>query len=190
MRSEMSKYEANEEKELRPHSYDGILEFDKRLPNWWLFTLYATVIFSVGYWAYYHWTGHMEDGWVRVKSELEAVRLAALSQGAPPDDQQLWNFSRDAKIVSAGEKTFRATCAACHGENLQGGIGPNLTDGQWIHGGRPMDLFHTVVNGVAEKGMPTWGPVLGQQRIAEVVAFIISKNPTMEKPPGGGDVVQ
>lgn len=171
-----------EEKELRHHCYDGIQEFDKRLPNWWLFTLYATIIFSVGYWAYYHWTGHMEDGWVRVKSELEAIRLAALAQGAPPDDLQLWNFSRDAKIVAAGEKTFKASCAACHGEDLHGGIGPNLVDAEWIHGGKPMDLFNTVVNGVTEKGMPTWGPVLGQQRIAEVVAYIISQNPTIERP--------
>lgn len=172
----------NDDDALRPHSYDGIQEYDKRLPNWWLFTLYGAIIFSVGYWAYYHWTGHMEQGWVRVQSQIEAIRLAALAQGEPPDALQLWNFSRDANIVSAGEKTFMSSCAACHGEDLKGGIGKNLTDAEWVHGGTPMDIFTVIQEGVADKGMPTWGPLLGQQRIAEVTAFIISRNDTIQKP--------
>jgi cytochrome c oxidase cbb3-type subunit 3 len=167
---------------LRPHSYDGIQEYDKRLPNWWLFTLYGAIIFSIGYWAYYHWTDHMEQGWVRVQSEIEAVKLAALAQGEPPNNVQLWNFSRDPKIVAAGQKTYLSTCAACHGENLEGGIGQNLVDAEWIHGGTPIAIFNVVRDGVLDKGMPTWGPVLGQQRMAEVVAYLISKNPTVEKP--------
>ncbi len=167
---------------LRPHTYDGIHEYDKRLPNWWLFTLYGAIIFSIGYWAYYHWTDHMEHGWVRVQQQIEAVKLAALGQGEPPSAIQLWNFSRDASIVAAGEKTYKSTCVACHGENLEGGIGQNLVDAEWVHGGDPLSIFNTVRDGVLDKGMPTWGPVLGQQRIAEVVAYIISKNPTIEKP--------
>jgi len=172
----------DEDEALRPHSYDGIQEYDKRLPNWWLFTLYGAVIFSVGYWAYFHWTGHMEQGWVRVQSRMEAIKLAALNHGEPPDNLQIWNFSRDPKIVEAGRKTYMTTCAACHGENLKGGIGQDLTDATWIHGGKPMDIFATVRDGVIAKGMPTWGPLLGQQRMAEVVAFIISQNPTVEQP--------
>jgi cytochrome c oxidase cbb3-type subunit III len=167
---------------LRPHSYDGIQEYDKRLPNWWLFTLYGAIVFSVGYWAYYHWTGHMQHGWVRVQSQIEAVKLAALSQGEPPDNLQLWNFSRDPKITATGEKTYVSTCAACHGPNLEGGIGQNLVDAEFIHGNTPMDLFRTVNEGVTDKGMPAWGPLLGQQRIAEVVAYVISRNPSIAEP--------
>lgn len=172
-----------EDDALRPHVYDGIQEYDKRLPNWWLFTLYGAIVFSVGYWAYFHWTDHMEHGWVRVQSQIEAVRLAALAQGEPPDDFQLWSFSRDAGIVSAGEKTFMSSCAACHGVNLEGGIGQNLTDAEWVHGGDPLDIFRVIQEGVTDKGMPAWGPLLGQQRIAEVTAFIISRNDTIPQPP-------
>jgi len=31
------------------HSWDGIEELNNPLPRWWLWTLYATIIFSIGY---------------------------------------------------------------------------------------------------------------------------------------------
>ena len=39
---------------LRPHSFAGIQEYDKRLPRWWLLTLYGAMVFAATYWAYYH----------------------------------------------------------------------------------------------------------------------------------------
>jgi cytochrome c oxidase cbb3-type subunit 3 len=84
--------------------------------------------------------------------------------------------------VAAGEKTYTSTCVACHGADLKGGIGQNLTDATWIHGGTPIEIFAVIRDGVIEKGMPTWGPLLGQQRMAEVVAYLISKNPTIQEP--------
>lgn len=168
---------------LRPHTYDGIQEYDKRLPNWWLFTLYGAIVFSIGYWAYYHWTDHLEPGWVRVQRQIEEVKLAALSHGEPPNDRQLWEFSRDPQIVAAGRETYLSTCAACHGEDMTGGIGLNLVDASWVHGGQPMEIFRTVNEGVTDKGMPSWGPLLGQRRIAEVVAYLISQNPSIPEPP-------
>lgn len=174
---------SDNDKELRPHVYDGIQEYDQRLPNWWLFTLYGAIVFAVGYWAYFHWTDHMQKGWVRVQSQIEALRLAALEHGEPPTNAQIYSFSRDAKIIEAGHKTFTSSCVACHGEDLQGGIGESLVDATWLHGGTPMEIFNTVRSGVTDKGMPSWGPILGQQRIAEVVAYIISKNPNITEPP-------
>lgn len=169
---------------LRHHTYDGIREFDKRLPNWWLFTLYGAIVFSAAYWAYYHWSAHMVPGYVRVERQIEEIQKAALTGGAAPTDIQLWNLSRDPSVVEEGHKIYTANCVACHGQNLEGGIGQNLVDATWIHGGKPTDIYNTVTKGVIDKGMPVWGPVLGGSRIADVVAFVISKNPNIEKPPG------
>ena len=55
-----------------------------------------------------------------------------------------------------------------------GNIGPNLTDGYWLHGGQADDIYKIVTEGVPGKGMPTWGPVLGDERVAAVVAYVIS----------------
>ena len=167
---------------LRHHTYDGIQEYDKRLPNWWLFTLYGAIVFSAAYWAYYHWSSHMIPGYVRVERQIEEIQKAALAGGGVPTDIQLWNLSQDPAVVEAGQKVYAANCVACHGQNLEGGIGQNLVDATWVHGGKPTDIYTTIQKGVLEKGMPVWGPVLGGARIADLVAFVISKNPTIEKP--------
>ena len=174
--------EPHDTDELRHHSYDGIQEYDKKLPNWWLFTLYGAIIYAAGYWAYFEWTAHMQPGYVRVEQRLVEFQKNALNSGAAPTDAQLWTMSTDPAVVASGEKLYKTNCVACHGPELKGGIGQNLTDATWIHGGKPVDIYNTLMKGVAAKGMPTWGPVLGPSRVAEVAAFVISKNSTIEKP--------
>jgi len=107
----------------------------------------------------------------RELTRIEAAKLAAVSK---LDDDSLWKMSRNAAFVDAGRATFLTTCATCHNAKLTGGIGPNLLDQQWIHGGKPTAVYQTVTNGVPAKGMPTWGPVLGVKKITEVVAFVMS----------------
>jgi cytochrome c oxidase cbb3-type subunit 3 len=159
---------------LRPHSFDGIQEYDKRLPNWWLVTFYATIIFWVGYWFYYERAHLGPTDTQAVERQLAAIEAARLAAAPSVDDASLWKMSRNATFVEAGRATFNTTCASCHTEKLTGAIGPNLVDRLWIHGGRPTDLYRTVNEGVLAKGMPPWGPVLGAKKISESVAYILS----------------
>jgi len=159
---------------FRPHSYDGIREYDKRLPNWWLWTFYVTIIFAVIYWLYYFTTGVGPDDPTALARELARIETAKLEAVATLSDDALWKMSRNDAFVAAGRATFETTCATCHNVKLTGGIGPNLLDQQWIHGGKPTEIFQTVTTGVPAKGMPTWGPVLGTKKITEVVAYILS----------------
>jgi cytochrome c oxidase cbb3-type subunit III len=166
---------------IRPHTFDGIQEYDKRLPNWWLLTFYGAIAFSIVYWFYYAHTSLVPKPGAQIEAEMariEAVKLASSSETL--DDGSLWQMSRNAVFVDAGASTFKSTCSSCHGEQLGGGIGPSLVDKAWLHGGRPTDIVATVTNGVAAKGMPTWGPVLGTKKITEVVAFILSKHDPAE----------
>jgi cytochrome c oxidase cbb3-type subunit 3 len=167
---------------IRDHTYDGIQEYDKRLPNWWLFTLYGAIVFSVGYWGYFEWTGHRVPGRETVTQQIAELQKRALSSGAALNDDQLWKMSQDPVVVASGEKIYTANCVACHGPALAGGIGANLVDNQWVHGGNPTDVYKTISEGVAAKGMPVWGPVLGPERIAEVVAFIMNHHSPEAKP--------
>lgn len=159
---------------IRPHTFDGIQEYDKRLPNWWLFTLYITMVFWVGYWFYYHRAHLGLSQTAQVEQQLAQLEAAKLAAAPSLDDASLWKMSRNPVFVDAGRATFDSTCASCHNVKLTGGIGANLIDHLWIHGGKPMEILNTVTNGVPAKGMPTWGPVLGAKKISEVVAYVLS----------------
>jgi cytochrome c oxidase cbb3-type subunit III len=162
------------EEPLRAHSFDGIQEYDKRLPNWWLWCLYGAIAFSLVYWAYFHaWQFGKDPGYV-LQQRMEENKMVAQRAAGVISDEILWAMSRDAKIVEAGRATYGTTCASCHLPDLAGAIGPNLKDEVWIHGGAPLQLINTINKGVIEKGMPTWGPVLGAGKINEVTAFILS----------------
>ena len=175
--------EAPLDDDLRPHSFDGIQEYDKRLPNWWLFTLYGTIVFSFGYWSlFHHWRIAKEPG-DAVTEEIQQNALLAAKNSGTVTDQQMWAMSRDPATVGAGRATFSTTCVACHGDHLQGKIGPTLIKEVWLHGGKPMEIIHTITNGVPVKGMPTWGPILGRNKIMEVAAFILSFRVPPKLPP-------
>jgi cytochrome c oxidase cbb3-type subunit III len=163
-----------EDDQLRHHSFDGIQEFDKRLPNWWLMTLYGAILFWVGYWAYFQWFRVGLTGQQTVEQEMAQIEAARLASAPTTDDASLWKMSRNPVFISAGHATFNSTCASCHTEKLTGAIGPNLLDRLWIHGGKPSDLYVVVDKGVLAKGMPPWGPVIGAKKAAEVVAYILS----------------
>jgi cytochrome c oxidase cbb3-type subunit 3 len=80
------------------------------------------------------------------------------------------------EAVAAGKEIYTANCVACHGPTMQGGIGPSLVDTVWIHGGNPEQILATITNGVPEKGMLTWGPILGPEKVAQVAAYVVSEN--------------
>jgi len=161
---------------LRPHTYDGIQEYDKRLPNWWLFTLYGAIAFSVVYWAYYHTYGLGISPGEEVQKELADNRKRAELNSGVLTDNLIYDLSQDHTVIAKGKATFDTTCASCHKPDLTGLIGPNLTDHEWIHGGKPLEAVKTISEGVLTKGMPSWASVLGRQKITEVAAYIFSKH--------------
>ncbi len=74
----------------------------------------------------------------------------------------------------AGE-LWRDTCAACHGRRGEGLIGPNLTDGAWLHGSRPTEIYTVVADGVVQRGMPGWRAVLGDEKVALLTAYVLAE---------------
>lgn len=173
------------------HRYDDIEEFDNHLPNWWLITLYGAVVFAIGYWFHYEvlhsGPSTMESYEQSVAADRRAAAERARRAGAMTDDA-LVTLSHDGATVASGRALFMTNCVACHTATGGGNIGPNLTDNAWIHGGRPTQIFRTVLDGVPAKGMVAWGPQLGETGVQSVVAYVLTLRNTNVpggKPPQG-----
>lgn len=159
---------------LREHAFDGIQEFDNRLPNWWLWSLYLTCIFSVGYWIHYHilGTGNQPGAAYLIEEQAGKARVDAEMAKNPVTEELLQRLAREPASVAAGRQFFVANCVQCHLEDASGSIGPNLTDEYWLYGGTAMDLWETVMEG-RPNGMQPWKSH-GRGAVQEVVAYLLS----------------
>jgi cytochrome c oxidase cbb3-type subunit 3 len=96
----------------------------------------------------------------------------AFAQVAPDTPNPLAD-STDA--VEVGHALFgKMNCAGCHGYDLTGGMGPDLTDANWLYGGKPGEIFHTIAEGTP-RGMPAWKDKLTSDQIWQIVSYIQSK---------------
>jgi cytochrome c oxidase cbb3-type subunit 3 len=151
---------------------DGIQEYDNPLPDWWLGLLWASIIFAVAYGVHYHFIAH------RSPQKALAQELAEADRRWPADNPAAVAapLILTEQAAEAGAAVFTANCVPCHGANMQGGIGPNLLDDEWIHGGSPAEILKTITEGVAAKGMPPWGQILGAAKVREVAAYVVLQN--------------
>ncbi|MGD0676434.1 MAG: c-type cytochrome [Polyangiaceae bacterium] len=172
----MSDTDSSRLRSERGHVYDGIVEHDNELPLWWQLTLYGAVLFALVYWFGRRLDAieTRQEAYVREIATERAADAARARARGKIDDDLLVTLSKDPATVAKGRETFVTTCAPCHRLDGGGNIGPNLTDEYWLHGSRPTDVLRTVSEGVPNKGMPSWGPQLGEDRVEAVVAFVVS----------------
>ncbi len=160
---------------LRAHEFDGIQEYDNKLPNWWLWTLYGSIAFALAYWVVFHTLGVGKLPRESFQQEMVAAaeaQLARMSAGGLTDESLTLMSTIPAKVAE-GRKLFETYCVVCHGDQGQGLVGPNLTDDYWIHGPKPLDLHKVVTSGVPAKGMAAWGNQLGPARVESAVAYVL-----------------
>lgn len=178
-----------EEKNLEiPHSYDGIKELNNPVPHWFNFLFYGTLIFAAGYLYYYHigdGPGQDDEYMAEVVNADVAKKKFLAKSGTAIDENTV---KIDSTEILNGKGIFNANCIACHGENGEGLVGPNLTDEFWLHGGSVSDVFKVVKYGVPEKGMVSWEKNLSSKNISEVTNYIMSlkgTKPANAKAPQG-----
>ncbi len=159
------------------HSYDGIRELDNVAPPWFTIGFAFTIFFAVVYLYRYHVAesaplqiAEYEQEVQKAKVELE--NLAKTQPAATVDENNLKLLG--AADIAKGKELFIKNCATCHLADGGGSAGPNLTDDYWIHGGSLKDIFMTIKNGYADKGMPNWSTLLNPTQIDQVTSFIKS----------------
>jgi len=190
--------------ETTGHEWDGIREYNKPLPRWWLYTFYATIVWGIGYSiAYPAWPGvkeatpgllgystraevaqeiaRVEDANEAINEELVSVELASIS-----DDPELLTYA-----TNAGAAVYRSWCAQCHGSGAAGSSQegwaagyPNLLDDDWLWGGSIEEIHATINHGIRNETddmarwseMPAFGrdEILPEEEVVQVVNYVMS----------------
>jgi cytochrome c oxidase cbb3-type subunit 3 len=183
--------------ETTGHEWDGLKELNTPLPRWWLYTLYATILFSAVWVVLYPafpiqgWTGL--TGWTargalpaqlaaeRARQEPMLARLRDVTAEQIAADPELRGFA-----LAGGRVGFANNCAACHGAGGQGAAGgfPSLADDDWLYGGSFEAIHTTISHGVRagesdeERGiaMPAFltTQMLAPAQISDTAEFVLS----------------
>ena len=179
------------------HEWDGIKELNNPLPRWWLWTFYATIIFSIGYIIYYPAiplfeasTPGISGQTNRLALKVEMAEASAAKAGmfekiskstleTIRNDDELSRFA-----VAGGHSAFKVYCSQCHGSGAQGGPGyPNLNDDDWLWGGDLNAIYLSIKHGIRndenddarDSQMPSFGgdEILNKEEIAQVTQYVL-----------------
>lgn len=164
-----------EESILLDHDYDGIRELDNNLPPWWKYGFYLTIVVSFIYMIHYHITKTaplQKEEYANSVKKAEAEIAEFMKNSASNVDESTVKLLTDASELASGQDLFVGSCAACHGRAGEGGVGPNLTDDYWMHGGSVKDIFKTIKYGWPDKGMKSWKEDFSPVQIAQITSFI------------------
>ncbi len=180
--------------ETTGHEWDGIKELNNPLPRWWLWCLYLTIVWGIGYLiAYPAWpmidratTGllgystrgevaaeiaRFDDQNAALRAALATADLTTLAQ-----DEELNRFA-----IAGGAAVFRTNCSQCHGAGAAGAKGyPNLLDDDWLWGGQIESIAYSIRHGIRNdtdadalwSQMPAFEEILSDEEIDHVAAFV------------------
>lgn len=165
---------------LMGHDYDGIREYDNPTPGWWHAIFISSIVFSLAYVLVFHlssWSGGLTpDARHDAAAARADAKAFALLGELTSDGPSLMKFSVSETAVSKGRAIFASRCAACHGPNAGGmqDLGLNLTDDFGKNIRTPEDVHKTIAEGVTGTAMLPWTPVLGEDDVVLVSAYVIS----------------
>jgi len=163
------------------HVWDGDLrEMNNPLPRWWLWLFIITLVFAAVYGLAYPTLGIFAGtlGWTS-QGEYEAEVAKANADLQPLyaafDAQTPEQLSQDPKAMAVGERLFMNNCAQCHGSDAHGSKGfPNLTDGDWLHGGTTDKIKESITQGRIGQMPPMAAAVGSPDDIRNVSHYVLS----------------
>jgi cytochrome c oxidase cbb3-type subunit 3 len=163
------------------HVWDGDLrEMNNPLPRWWSYMFVLTIVFAFVYLALYPGLGSYPGqlGWTSRglhqsevdKGNKEIEPIYAKFLGMKPEE-----IAKDAQAMAIGERLYSNNCAVCHASDARGNKGfPNLTDGDWLHGGTPEKIQETIVQGRNGNMAPIAAAVGSADDVKNVANYVLS----------------
>ncbi|HYG31438.1 MAG TPA: cbb3-type cytochrome c oxidase N-terminal domain-containing protein, partial [Methylophilaceae bacterium] len=163
--------------EVTGHKWDEDLEeLNNPLPRWWIIFFYITIVFAVGYLALFPGLGAFQGwlGWSQVKQYEQEVAEANARYNPIFEKyltQDVAAVAADTDAVRRGQSLFLNYCAQCHGADARGSKGfPNLTDHDWLYGGDPAAIKHSIMQG-RQGMMPAMGKGFDAETLDNVTQY-------------------
>lgn len=160
------------------HGPDGLSEADHSMPRWMFLVFWGTIAWGIAYVVFMPGLGInlLKYSQYQVyEAEVAEAKAKFASAGGGDLATLLAAAVKDPAAVERGEATYKSSCAACHGAEGQGAIGPSFKDATWLYGGKPAEIAHTIAEGTA-KGMPPFKTSLSATQLSEVTAYIHAVN--------------
>ncbi|MDD2690483.1 MULTISPECIES: cytochrome-c oxidase, cbb3-type subunit III [Simplicispira] len=163
------------------HVWDeDLTEMNNPMPRWWMWLFVLTIIFSFAYLAIYPGLGKFAGkmGWsqygaydaemAQAKAELEPLYARFTSMTTE-------QVAQDPQAMAIGERLFMNNCAQCHGSDARGSKSfPNLTDGDWLHGGTPEKIRETLEKGRIGNMPPMAAAVGSPEDVRNLSHYVLS----------------
>jgi cytochrome c oxidase cbb3-type subunit 3 len=174
---------------LMRHEYDGIREYDNPTPGWWHILFLGSVVFSVFYGFFWHfspaaWT--LEEAWAS-RQTAENKRIFGAIGTLEADDASILRMTRNGTMMDVARSIYAGNCAQCHAPNggAGGGAYPgvNLTDDHFKNVRQLTDLYHVLTVGANNGAMPAWENRLSKNERIILAAYVSSLRGT--NVPGG-----
>jgi cytochrome c oxidase cbb3-type subunit 3 len=174
------KIDPDKDAESMGHVWDEDLEeLNNPLPMWWLYMFHFTIIFGVIYLVLYPGLGTFEGvlGWTQISEYQEEMDAAAEKYDPIFNkyvNQDLVAVSENPEANTIGKRLYATYCTQCHGSDARGARGyPDLTDDEWLWGGKPEDIKKTIMEGRIG-AMPAWQEVIGTEGVFNVTEYVRS----------------
>jgi cytochrome c oxidase cbb3-type subunit 3 len=154
------------------HNFDGIVENrETRPPVYFTVLFYGLILWGVIFSAYYLLSGWSSADEFRQKMDTHQQLQA---QQQPPQAATAGVVADKPQADTAAGKELSAShCAACHGAEGKGGIGPNLTHPDFKYG-RTMEAVAESIRNGRPAGMPAFGSQLSAAETESLTAFVLS----------------
>jgi cytochrome c oxidase cbb3-type subunit 3 len=151
--------------------FDGIQEREagkKKMPLGMTVLFMGLIIFGLAYMYLFmpQTTGWTQAG--RYEANIKA-REAEVAGRTRPDAHPETEHEQ-MQSAEMGKEIYLAECAVCHGNALEGGIGPSLRGPKFKHGPTVNDHIRVITKGTRE-GMPGFEQ-LGAAKIRSVASYI------------------
>jgi cytochrome c oxidase cbb3-type subunit 3 len=154
------------------HNFDGIVENrENRPPVYFTVLFYGLILWGVIFSAYYLLSGWSSADEFRQKMDTHQQLQA---QRQPPQTAAAGVVADKPQAdTAAGKELYASHCAACHGAEGKGGIGPDLTGPDFKYG-RTQEAVTESIRSGRPGGMPAFGNQLSAVESENLAAFVLS----------------